>query len=479
MPLTIQDFDTDEAIANIRKLLEEDANVSPALKAAIDVMILLVTLLVDRVGSNSRNSHKPPSTDGLNNKPKKPESKKSNSSKRKPGGQPGHKGSTLELIDEPDEVITIELDKRTLPKGHTYIPVGFERRQVYSLRIQRFVTEYQAQIVENELGEQFVAEFPEEVSSRTQYDGSVKAHVVYLSQFQMMPFDRMSQYLNDILSLPLSTGSVANFIKKAYELLEPFEVWVRNRLLTSPLIHADETSINIKGKTRWLHVTCDRNCTLFYSHTSRGREAMMEMDILPKYTGIVCHDHWASYLSFQDYIDVYCNAHHIRELTRAHENDGQAWALEMKELLQEMSELVGQDEGLSEKDAEKYVKRYEAILEKGEKECPRNEGKSEQKRGKIPQSKSRNLLERLKEHQGGVLLFLTTVGVPFTNNQAENDLRMTKVQQKISGCFRSDNGAKYFCRIRSFLNTCQKQGLSPAKAMEDLFQGKLPDFMAS
>ncbi len=201
------------------------------------------------------------------------------------------------------------------------------------------------------------------------------------------------------------------------------------------------------------------------------------MDVLPHFKGVLCHDHLKTYFQFLC-AHALCNAHHLRELERAYEQDGQQWAKQIQTLLLEMNK-ASKDAGgaLSNEAAEPYIERYREILVRAEQECPKNTVREKGKRGRIPQTKARNLRDRLLDYEGTVLRFLTNKGVPFTNNRGENDIRMSKVQQKISGCFRSMMGARIFCRIRSFLITCRKQGVSPAKAIEDLFLGKLPDFM--
>ncbi len=473
--MTVEDIDVDEAIANIRQLLKEDKTVSRTLRAAIEVMILLVSILTKRLGLNSRNSSKPPSTDfGANDK----KNNNNKSPKRKPGGQQGHSGTTLELVDNPDETIPITIDRRTLPRGHHYQPAGVEVRQAFSLRIKRFVTEYQAEVLIDEGGNRYVAPFPDAIPNKTQYDHTVKAHAVYMSQFQLLPYERIAQYFLEVAAIPLSQGSLCNFNRKAYEKLEQFDAIAKQKLIDGAVIHADETGINVGGKRIWLHNASNDKWTYYYPHTIRGKKAMDEIGILPDFTGVLCHDHWKPYLKYIICLHALCNAHHLRELERAYEQDGQRWANTMKDLLIEMNDATKEAGGaLNEEEAKPFLKRYRSTLTRGDKECPKNTCRTEGKRGRIAQSKSRNLLERLAKYEDDVLRFLTNPEVPFTNNQGENDIRMTKVQQKISGCFRSINGAKIFCRIRSFLVTCRKHGVSPAKAMADLFAGKLPDFI--
>lgn len=242
------------------------------------------------------------------------------------------------------------------------------------------------------------------------------------------------------------------------------------------MVHADETGINIDGKRRWLHSASNPLWTYFYPHEKRGSDAMDDIGIIPNFSGILCHDHWKSYYNY-NCLHALCNAHHIRELERAIEQDNQNWAIEMKDFLIEANKEVTNAGGVLSKEViEESRKKYRAILEKGKTECPAPI-KIEGKRGRTKKSKTRNLLERFIDYENDVLRFMENDQVPFTNNLGENDLRMTKVQQKISGCFRSLEGAHIFCRLRSYLSTCRKQGIKITDGLKMLFDGKLPDFV--
>jgi transposase len=356
--------------------------------------------------------------------------------------------------------------------------MGYESRQVFDIDISRVVTEYQAQILEDSKGNRFVAPFPKEVTKAVQYGKSVKAHSVYMSQFQLIPYNRVQDYFKEQLQIPISSGSIYNFNQEAYGLLEVFEEKVKSKLAESVLMHVDETSINIDGNRYWLHCTSNDLWTSFFPHEKRGAVATEAIGILPKFTGILCHDHWKPYYTYKC-VHSLCNAHHLRELTRAWEQDNQKWARRMKALLEDMNHTVdGAGGQLSRAESEIYRNKYMAILEKAEAECPPpDETRRNGKRGRMKRTKARNLLERLRDYEDDVLRFLDNRIVPFTNNLGENDIRMTKVQQKISGCFRSMDGAKIFCRVRSYLSTCRKHDVNTSKALDLLFQGKLPDFV--
>jgi transposase len=299
-----------------------------------------------------------------------------------------------------------------------------------------------------------------------------------MSQQQLVPYDRVRDYFSAQCGIEVGTGSLFNFNKEAYRRLEEFEKIAKRHLIAEDVLHADETGININGKLRWLHSNSSDLWTLFFPHDKRGMDAMKDMGVLEHFRGILCHDHWKPYLQFEcDH--ALCNAHHVRELERAWEQDGQRWAKQMQDLLLKITKAVDEAGGrLTKKAAKRFLKRYRTILTKANTECPApDETTTKPKRGRTKRSKSRNLLERLRDYETETLRFMTDKRVPFTNNQGENDIRMTKVQQKISGCFRSLQGAKVFCRVRSYLSTCRKHGVPPTDALKFLFAGKLPKFL--
>ena len=472
---TIESIDVAKAISEAQASLEQDPNISAATKTTMTVLIMLVKLLLDRLGLNSANSSKPPSSDP--NRPKKPTKKTT----RKPGGQPGHKGKTLEPVDDPDEVICLSIDKRTLPKGQ-YQPAESEKRQVIDIIIQKRVTEYQAEVLVDAQGQRFVAAFPNEASQRIQYGPSIKAHAVYLSQYQLLPFERIQTYFQDQADIPIGVASLVSFNQQAAERLTMLGVSdsIHQAIGQSPIVHADESSANVGGKRHWFHVASTPLWTHFHVDPLRGYEAMTHAGVLPQVTGVLCHDHWKPYYQLSQCSHSLCNAHHLRELERAWEQDQQQWAEELKQWLLNLNDTVGDAENsLPANEQSKVRQQYREILSKGNKECPAAEDNRPpgKRRGKMKQSKSRNLLQRLVDYEDDVLRFMTTAGVPFTNNLGERDIRMLKLQQKISGCFRSMAGAEAFCQNRGFISTCIKQGVSPAKALINLFDNVAPDFL--
>lgn len=472
--MKINNTSVDRAIQKANDLLKIEKNISPAFKAAIEILIFLVGVLLQGKNINSKNSHKPPSED----KNRKRGSNKEKSL-RKAGGQQGRKGVQLKPTSNPDRIETLKIDQRTLPRGK-YHEIGYDKRQVIDVESTIVITEYRAQILEDSHGKQYTAEFPSYVTRPIQYGPKTKASSVYMSQFQLIPYRRIEDYFTEQTGLEVSTGSLFNFNNEAYELLGVFEEIAKTKLIHSARINADETGININGKRVWLHTACNDLWTHFYPHHKRGSDATDAIGILPTFKGVLCHDHWKAYYTYPC-LHALCNAHHLRELEWSATEDKQGWAKKMKKFLQKLNQIVDKAGGkLTEEKSAYYRKRYRLLLADAEKECPMPKSRRKPgQRGRIKKSKSRNLLERLLEYEEDVLRFMDNRDIPFTNNQGENDLRMTKVQQKISGCFRSEEGALIFCRIRAYLITCRKHGLGATEALEMLFNGKLPDFVVA
>jgi len=470
--MTIDNIPVEATLEKVKHQIEAEENLSSTLRTSLELLLTLFTLLLNRMGLNSRNSSKPPSSDPNRKKRRK----KGNNN---PGGQKGHTGNHLELVDDPDHIEVLKVDRATLATDGTFQSIGYERRQVFDIQISRVVTEYQAEILEDERGRRVVAPFPAHVKVKTQYASGVKIHSVYMSNFQMLPYKRIEEHFADQFGIPLSAGSIYNFNKDVYERLAPFEEWVKGMLPKAPLLHADETGININGKRKWLHVVCSPALTLLMPHDKRGGEAIKAMGVLPDYSGTLMHDHWKPYYRLPCH-HALCNAHHLRELERTWEQDKQQWGKDMQTLLLEINKAVDAAGGrLNDPEAEAFRERYRQRLKEAETDCPPPDESQRKKgqRGRLKRSKSRNLLERLLQYEEDVLRFMVEPDVPFTNNQGERDLRMIKVQQKISGCFRSELGARIFARIRSYLSTCQKNDVSSEKALRLLYEGRWPGFM--
>jgi len=298
--------------------------------------------------------------------------------------------------------------------------------------------------------------------------------------YQLLPFERTSQLFADLFGCPISVATLLDSIHRCSEGLEETEKEIKQGLVQAEVVNFDETGLKIAGKRHWLHVASTTELTHYGSHARRGKEAMDEIAILPNFRGRAIHDGLSCYHSYECDHGL-CNAHHLRELTFIEEREGQAWAGKMKGLLVEIKHRVceareGGEEKLEQELMESFEHRYQQVLEEGFETNPPTptaamSESGPKKRGRKKQSKARNLLDRLSKYRSEVLAFMYDFRVPFDNNLAERDLRMMKVQQKISGCFRSSEGAKFFCRIRSYISTVRKQGKNVLEMIERVFKG--------
>ena len=328
--MSVGQINITQTLDKVEDLLRQDQSMSSAARTMFELLVTIIHLLVAKLGLNSSNSSIPPSQDPRRKRGAK---SKGNGRKRKPGGQKGHTGTTLEPVDDPDQIENIAVDRRTIPRGQ-YKNAGYEVRQVIDIIITKFVIEYRAEILEDAHGRQFVAQFPAGVTRPVQYGQGVKVQAVYTSQQQLIPYDRIRDYFWDQCGIPISPGSIFRFNQEAYALLEPFESFLVGKLVQQSLLHADETGIHINKTLYWLHCLCNEKWTLFFPHAKRGSDAIKTMGVLEHFHGRLGHDHWKTYFQF-DCIHFLCNAHHVRELEHAWIQDGQWWALKMQSLLLE------------------------------------------------------------------------------------------------------------------------------------------------
>lgn len=447
--------------------------------AAAEAQIKQVSELL---GQNSRNSSWPPSRDKGRQKPKSRSLRPKTG--RKAGGQEGHRGHTLKFSAEPDELEVY----RPAVCQHCCAPLPAEvaasevsRRQVLDLPPLRFVTtEHQVEtVVCPGCGAATTAEFPAGVSHPVQYGSQVKRLAVYLRSEQFIPYERSQQLLADLFALPISPGSLQNFVAVAAAQVRPATAAIKGAVIAAEVAHADETGFYINGQGHWLPTVSTPELTSFAPHRKRGQAATQEIGVLPAFRGTLVHDALASYFLYALPVHALCNAHHLRDLTAIVENDQQTWAQLLMHFLLAAKQRVEEagDGGHSELPAEQIARihrLYDAIVAHGLAENPLPPAKPPPgKRARPKKSKARNLLERFERHKAAVLRFVHDFKVPFDNNLAERDIRMMKVQQKISGCFRSWEGAQQFCRLRSYISTIRKQGLNVWQALGSLFDGDL------
>lgn len=443
-------------------------------KNTIATLQLKISDLEERLNRNSTNSSIPPSFEGLS-KPPVGNRAERRSKKRSPGKQPGSEGKHLAKVENPDEVVIHRPDKchscgEDLINGEV---VDIETRQVFELpKMAPLVIEHQLLKVVCSCGSKTKALPPKEATAPTCYGPSIRSLVTYLSIYQHVPYDRLCEIFSDVLSIPISPGTVAKMISEGGGLLGLFTETITDLLRDAPVVQYDETGARVEGSLYWVHVASSCLYTLLTCHKRRGKVAMDEMAIISNMKGIAVHDGWKPYKSYE-VIHQLCNAHHLRELQAVSDNLGQQWADEMIELLlfakAEVEKRVGLGKSSLDKKTLKSIKtRYEALIEKGNKENPATDKSQLTKFEK----KTISLLFRLDTYSEDVLRFIYNFNSPFTNNQAERDIRMVKLQQKISGSWRTKTGASNFLAIRSYISTMKKHDYNILDGLNQLFNGK-------
>ena len=358
----------------------------------------------------------------------------------------------------------------------TVRPEGHERRTQIDIVFEKVVSHVDAEIKScPHCGSETRAPFPETFSGPVQYGSGIKAYALNLLIAQMVALKRVQQSIQTLIGLAISEATILKYVLQLHLALTRWERMAIERILTQPAMHVDETSIRVDKRNHWIHVCSAGDITLKFVHEKRGLEAMTAIGIIPKYGGVIVHDCWASYLSYEHCRHGLCGAHLLRELTFIVEANGYAWAGNMKRLLQQTCSRVSKRKRkrLTPREYEALQKRYRNILTRGERELPPIPAKHNGKRGRVAKSDAHNLWERLKEHETAVLLFARDPNVPFTNNRAERDLRMSKVKQKVSGCFRKAEFAQAYCRISSYLQTMANQGFNPLVAIQMALSGQL------
>ena len=448
----------------------------------IDVVLLLqdrldglsqrMQQLEDQAAKQSRNSSKPPSSDGLA-KPKTRSLRRSEG--RKPGGQKGHPGSTLRMSENPDQIEVHVL--KQCPQCDCDLSAveasDHVHRQVFDVPpVQIEVTEHQAEIKSCPgCGKQVQAALPTHVTQPVQYGPRIKAQASYLNNYHFIPIARTCELLGDFYGHAPACALVAEANQAVAAGCEPALAAIQHQLLQAPVVHFDESGLRVDGQLQWLHSASTQLLTFFGLHHKRGQDAMQALGILPRFTGRALHDHWASYLAFEQCDHAFCNAHHLRELQFITDQYEQPWASQMSHLLSaikdEVASVADHAHSLTTDRLAHYEAEYDAILLCGFKANPPPEKPPPKKRGRPKQSPPKNLLDRLDKHRTGVLAFMYDFDVPFDNNLAERDIRMIKVKQKVSGAFRTRRGAQTFCDIRSYISTVRKQGGNVIMALHD------------
>ncbi|MFZ1399678.1 MAG: IS66 family transposase [Candidatus Promineifilaceae bacterium] len=452
------------------------------LEAALQAAQQQIAELTALLKQNSRNSHWPSSRDKSRQK-KRTKSLRRQSDK-KPGGQKGHQGHTLTMNDTPDQVTVHRPDicqHCQQPFAAEQRAVAVDKRQVHDLPpLQIVVTEHQAEtLCCRQCRQLSQGTFPPDVVAPVQYGPGIQQLAVYLKSEQYIPYDRSRQFFADLFDLNLSPGTLQNIVARAAKRLRPIVTQIKTALIAGHTLHCDESGFYIGGQRHWLHVAATKTLTCYYPHQRRGRKATDAMGILPHFRGTAIHDFWSAYRYYQRCHHGLCNVHHLRDLTAVAENGNQAWPTRFQWFLLSVKQVVDQAclTGATALPVAKVVqieRIYDQLITVAlQANSPPPGGWPKGKRGRPKKTKPRNLAERLDKHRHEVLAFVYDFKVPFDNNLAERDIRMLKVQQKISGCFRSQEGAKDFCTIRSYLSTIRKQGISVWPALASVLSGDI------
>jgi transposase len=453
-------------------------------------LVIRLEELEARMNKDSHNSSKPPTSDGLKKGCKHGLRHKSG---KKSGGQAGHEGHRLELVADPKHIVVLAVTccQKCQASLAGVKAKGYEKRQVFDLPevVALEVTEHQAEVKQcPQCGEVSQGEFPREVSQETQYGPRVRSQMVYFNNYQLVPLERTAEIIADLYHQDVSEGAVLAAVKEVARRVTPVTEKIKAHLTqTEEAVHFDESGMREDG-LKWLHSASTALVTFFAIHAKRGQAAMDAIGILSKRTGWCIHDYWKAYLTYSQAKHGLCNAHLLRELTYLVENYQQIWAETMLKLLREIqkavlaAKAVGQAALFSEQLTD-FQNRYDQIVA----ECllvnPPPEPTPEQgrQRGRVKQTLPKNLLDRLRDHPDMVLAFMKDFNVPFDNNQAERDIRMAKLKEKISGCFRSEEGSKAFCQVRSYISTAHKNEQPILEALYLALIGRpfIPSFLAT
>jgi transposase/uncharacterized coiled-coil protein SlyX len=460
-------------IAELRAVNAEQARLIARLQAR-------VVELERRLGKDSSNSSKPPSSDGLGKPARAGRQDDERAARRRPGKQPGAPGAHLAQVAQPDEV-ALHAPDRCGGCGATLADapvVGVEARQVFDLPPLRLLaTEHRAERRRCGCGTTTAAAFPDHVRAAACYGPRVRALVCYLCVHQHLPVDRAAQLLADVLGASVATGTLAAVLAEGAAGLDGFLANIRDQLAAAPVAHFDETGARVAGRLHWVHSASTSLLSLFTVHAKRGKVAMDQAGVLPGFVGVAVHDGWAPYWRYE-VTHALCGAHLLRELEAITDEPGQGWAAGMAELLVDAKLVAdraraagaGRVEGAARA---RLHARYERLLADGRAVNPPPPASSRRRRrGRARRSPAGRLLARLDTHRDEVLRLLDDCRVPFDNNQAERDLRMVKLQQKISGCWRTLAGAEAFLALRSYLATARKHGRNPLAVLGQLFEGR-------
>ena len=466
--------DRDQLIEELRATIQSLTDTNASLTATLSELQETIKELRRQLDQNSQNSSKPPSTDGFKKPVNKNRSLRKKSGK-KPGGQNGHTGSYLSVLSEPDHI------EEHCHSDCKKCPHYAECHKTAVVKESRFVVDavVDVDITEHDVvsipccplcNREMTGEFPNNVNAYVQYGANIEALTVALNTVGAVSVNRTHEILSGVFNIPISTGTINNMVSRCAEKVEPVYAAIGERLIKSPIDHADETGTSVDGKRDWVHCLSNDQYTFLALHNKRGFKAIKDIGLLTDYHGILVHDCWSPYWKLSGVTHQLCCAHILRELNGVTENaPEQKWASEFAELLLKMKRSKeraieqGKD-ALGSSTLKKYSECYDEIIKLAYEENPVPE-KKPGKRGKPKRGKILSLIDRLFKYKGEVCLFLNDLSVPFDNNQAERDIRNVKIKTKVSGFFKTFEGANNYLKIMSFVGTAKKLGKSAYEAV--------------
>ena len=489
MPVTITYEFVQQLMEQNALLLKQNENLTASvaeLTDTVDKLKQTIEELREQLNKNSRNSSKPPSSDGLGKPTVKKDRSLREASGKKQGAQEGHEGVCLSIISNPDHT---ENHMHSDCEGCPYHDACLEKACIKETRheIDAVVT---VDVTAHNLfsvpecplhGGSRTGHFPADIKAAVQYGKNLQAMVVAFNTVGAVSINRTHEILSSVFNIPLATGTIKNMVTRCADSLKGTHEKIRLKMTTRGLIHCDETGTRVDGKTWWVHNASDRDYTYLTINKKRGRIGMDEAGVLPHARGIIVHDCWGSYWQYPDVTHAICCAHLLRELNGAIENHPeQTWAPKFRRLLLDMKK--SRDEAvqehrdeLSSQQLSKFDTEYDDIIKTAYEENPLPET-SAKKRGRKKKSKVLNLICRLDNYKASVCLFIKNLCVPFDNNQAERDLRMVKVKTKVSGCFRSEEGAQEYLTIMSYIGCANKHHINAFTAIREALNGN-PDII--
>lgn len=453
-----------------------------ALARQLETQAAALKDLQARLAKTSANSSRPPSSDGYA-KPQRTTSLRQPGQKPR-GGQPGHRGDTLERVATPDriEVHPVVACARCGANLAAVAVATHEERQVFDLpAIHIEVTAHRAEVKTCPgCGAENRGLFPPGVTGVVQYGPGVKTWATYFQTQHFVPVERTAQIFEDLLGHRIAEATLMKASRECAAAITPATAAIQAQLRATPVVRFDESGLRVQGTLQWLHVASTERLTDYAVHPRRGTAAMEAAGILPGFTGRAMHDHWKAYFRYTDCTHALCNAHHLRELKFIHEQYGQAWAETLAKLLVEIKTAVdtAREDGRTALPADAlavFDRRYEEVVQVGYARNPRLPPRvvtGGKKRGRPAQTPPLNLLDRLRDFQPQTLAFMHDFRVPFDNNLAERDVRMVKVKQKVSGGFRTPEGAQGFARLRGYVSTARKNAVNVFAAIRDAFAGR-------